>query len=55
MALDEIWHEFKRYDIRMYNRARHGIVGTFTNFRGPVGERVTIAFYHLAQKLVKFN
>ena len=53
--LDDIWHEFKRYDIRMYNRARHGVVGTFTNFRGPVGERVTIGIYHLAQKLVKFN
>ena len=53
--LDDFWHEFMRYDIRMYNRARHGIVGTFTNFRGPVGERVTIAIYHGAQKLIKFN
>lgn len=53
--LDDIWHEFKRYDIRMYNRARHGVVGTFTNFRGPVGERVTIAIYHGAQWLMKFN
>ena len=53
--LDDIWHEFMRYDNRMYNRARHGIVGTFTNFRGPVGERVTIGIYHAAQKLIKFN
>lgn len=53
--LDDFWHEFMRYDIRMYNRARHGIVGTFTNFRGPVGERVTIAIYHGAQWLMKFN
>ncbi len=53
--LDDFWHEFMRYDIRMYNRARHGIVGTFTNFRGPIGERVTIAIYHGAQKLIKFN
>lgn len=53
--LDDFWHEFKRYDMRMYNRARHGLVGTFTNFRGPVGERVTIGIYHAAQKLVKFN
>lgn len=53
--LDDIWHELKRYDMRMYNRARHGLVGTFTNFRGPVGERVTIAIYHGAQKLFKFN
>ena len=53
--LDDFWHELKRYDMRMYNRARHGIVGTFTNFRGPVGERVTIAIYHGAQKLMKFN
>lgn len=53
--LDDIWHELMHYDYRMYNRARHGIVGTFTNFRGPVGERVTIAIYHGAQKLFKFN
>jgi glycosyltransferase involved in cell wall biosynthesis len=53
--LDVFWHEIKRYDLRMYNRARHGIVGTFTNFRGPVGERVTIAIYHAAQFLYKFN
>ncbi|MDO4807363.1 MAG: glycosyltransferase family 2 protein [Coriobacteriales bacterium] len=53
--LDDFWHELMHYDIRMYNRARHGIVGTFTNFRGPVGERVTIAIYHGAQKLMKFG
>jgi glycosyltransferase involved in cell wall biosynthesis len=53
--LDDFWHELKHYDYRMYNRARHGIVGTFTNFRGAVGERVTIAIYHGAQKLFKFN
>lgn len=53
--LDDFWHELMRYDIRMYNRARHGIVGTFTNFRGPVGERVTIGIYHAAQWLIKFN
>lgn len=53
--LDDLWHELKRYDMRMYNRCRHGLVGTFTNFRGPIGERVTIAIYHGAQKLYKFN
>lgn len=53
--LDVFWHEFQRYDMRMYNRARHGLVGTFMNFRGPVGERVTIGIYHAAQKLFKFN
>ncbi len=53
--LDDFWHDFQRYDMRMYNRARHGIVGTFMNFRGPVGERVTISIYHAAQKLFKFN
>ena len=53
--LDVFWHEFQRYDMRMYNRARHGLVGTFMNFRGPVGERVTIGIYHAAQKLFKFS
>lgn len=53
--LDDFWHEFMRYDYRMYNRARHGLVGTFTNFRGPVGERVTIGIYHATQKIFKFN
>ena len=53
--LDDLWHEFKRYDMRMYNRSRHGIMGTFMNFRGPIGERITIAIYHASQKLFKFN
>lgn len=53
--LDDFWHELMRYDMRMYSRARHGLVGTFTNFRGPVGERVTIGIYHAAQWLMKFN
>lgn len=53
--LDDLWHELMHYDIRMYNRARHGLVGTFMNFRGPVGERVTIGIYHIAQWLIKFN
>ena len=53
--LDDFWHDFQRYDMRMYNRARHGVVGTFMNFRGPVGERVTIGIYRAAQKLFKFN
>ncbi len=53
--LDDFWHELMHYDYRMYNRARHGIVGTFTNFRGPVGERVTIGIYHGAQKIFKFS
>lgn len=55
VVLDDFWHELMRYDIRMYNRARHGLVGTFTNFRGPVGERVTIGIYHAAQRLMKFR
>ena len=50
-----LWDELEEFDERMYNRARHGLVGTFTNFRGPVGERVTIAIYHGAQWLMKFN
>lgn len=53
--LDDFWHELMHYDYRMYTRARHGLVGTFTNFRGPVGERVTIGIYHIAQWLIKFN
>lgn len=52
--LEALWEELRVYDHRMYMRARHGMIGTAMNFRGR-GEKVTIAIYRIAQKVVKFN
>ena len=53
--LQALWDELKAYDRRMYRRARRGVVGIATNLPGSVGKRVTVGFYHAAQRLVKFN
>ena len=53
--LEKLWGELKEYDPRMYRHARRGIVGTFTNLPTKAGERTTLAIYHAAQRLVKFN
>jgi hypothetical protein len=51
----ELWEDLRRYDRRMYRRARHGILGTATNLHGDLGSKTSIFLYRLAQKLVKFN
>lgn len=53
--LAALWSDLREYDERMYQRARHGIMGIGTNLPGPVGSRVSIALYRLASKIFKFN
>ncbi|MDI9591343.1 MAG: glycosyltransferase family A protein [Acidobacteriota bacterium] len=53
--LEELWSELKEYDVRMYRRARMGMVGLATNLPGEWGKKTTLGIYHVAQKLVKFN
>ena len=53
--LDALWSELRQFDARMYRRARKGIVGLATNLPGAYGTKATLFFYHVAQKLVKFN
>ena len=53
--LNDLWEELKSFDVRMYRRARMGMVGLATTLPGEWGKRATIGIYHVAQKLVKFN
>ncbi|MBE6469456.1 MAG: glycosyltransferase family 2 protein [Coriobacteriaceae bacterium] len=53
--LAELWAELKAFDLRMYHRARFGMIGLGTNIPSPVGRRMTLGLYRLAGKIVKFN
>ncbi|MBQ9057804.1 MAG: glycosyltransferase family 2 protein [Atopobiaceae bacterium] len=55
LELDRLWDDLHAYDRRMWRRARLGILGQLTNLPSKLGNKITIAGYHLAQKLVKFN
>lgn len=50
-----LWSDLAAYDAHMYRHARHGVVGTLTNLPTSAGDKVTIALYRAAQKLMKFN
>lgn len=57
-AMDELrklWKDLHDYDRRMWRRCRFGIMGQGTNLPGKLGTKITIAFYRLADKIVKFN
>lgn len=57
-AMDELhklWKDLHDYDRRMWRRCRLGIMGQGTNLPGRLGTKITIAFYRLANKFVKFN
>lgn len=57
-AMDELarlWKDLHDYDRRLWRRCRLGIMGQGTNLPGPLGSKVTIALYRLANKVVKFN
>lgn len=51
----ELWQRLKEVDPRMYDKARHHVMGIATNLPGKVGKSVTMHLYHLARKVVKFN
>lgn len=53
--LDKLWEDLKAYDKKMYDRARHGVVGIAANLPGEVGRDITLWGYGVAQKVVKFN
>ena len=53
--LQKLWDHLKAYDRRMYNKARHGVLGIFTNLPGEVGTKITAGLYRVARKVVKFN
>ena len=51
----KIWAELKAFDKKMYNHARWGLLGFWTNLPTPVGEKVSVGLYRAAQKIFKFN
>lgn len=57
-AMDELtrlWQDLHDYDRRLWRRCRLGVMGQLSNLPGPVGHKVTIVLYRLADKIVKFN
>ena len=57
-AMDELhrlWDDLHAYDRRMWRRCRLGLMGQACNLPTKLGEKTTIALYHLAGKFVKFN
>lgn len=53
--LKDLWAELRTFDERMYRHARWGLLGIGTNLPTKVGDKVTIAGYHLASRIFKFN
>ena len=53
--LDKLWQDLHDYDRRMWRRCRLGLMGLGSNLPGPVGERITLGLYRIANKLFKFN
>lgn len=53
--LDKLWKDLHDYDRRMWRRCRLGFLGMGSNLPTPLGKKISISLYRLANKLVKFN
>ena len=53
--IKDLWADLKAYDDRMYRHARYGLLGLGTNLPTALGKKTTLGFYHLANKIFKFN
>ena len=51
----ELWQYLKKKDRSLYNRLRHGIMGSAMNLPGRGGRRLSIEGYKIARKIFKFN
>ena len=51
----QLWEYLKDYDLRLYSKLRHGIMGTTMNLPGRGGRTISVAAYRLSQKIVGFN
>ena len=52
---DELWQYVKEKDPQLYRRLRSQVVGLSATLPGKGGRKMSIALYHLAQKIWKFN
>ncbi|MDO5044471.1 MAG: glycosyltransferase family 2 protein [Coriobacteriia bacterium] len=53
--LEILWKFLKNFDKKMYNKMKHSLVGFGTNLPGPLGTKMSLGFYRIAQKIFKFN
>ena len=53
--MNELWSYLKSYDKKMYSKIRHSLVGIGTNLPGYFGQKMSLGFYRIAQKIFKFN
>ena len=51
----QLWKSLKEKDARLYRRLRWGLLGIFLNLPGKCGRRISVAGYHVAQKMFGFN
>lgn len=51
----DLWTYIKDYDIRLFHRLRHGIMGTTMNLPGRTGRKISVGAYKISQKVVGFN
>ena len=51
----ELWGYLKKADRKLYNRLRHGFMGSTMNLPGRGGRKVSTGIYKIAQKFVQFN
>lgn len=50
-----IWAYLKERNTKVYPRIRYGVMGMGSNLPGRLGRRTSLGFYHVAQRLFKFN
>lgn len=51
----ELWNYLKEADGKLYGAMRRGILGNFLHLPGKPGRCFCVWFYHLCQKIFKFN
>lgn len=50
-----IWSYLKQHDPTVYSKIRGGILGLAANLPGRAGRSLTLAGYHIARKIFRFN
>lgn len=50
-----LWEDIKKKDKRLYQKMRHGIMGTVMNLPGKAGKKIGVFCYQVTQKIFGFN
>lgn len=53
--LQELWAHLKHHDEKMFRKIRMSYIGVGTNLPGRLGMKMSLGFYRVAQRLIKFN